>query len=434
MDLGQEALKQSLDSNGARNSEQEADLLAQNDALREERDNVISMAHIFRAEDNLGHAIIQPEDVRDAHIGHTDNVVQHLFKTVKNYSIDDTKTEQSGGSSDEDLTTAGGYLKQGMQDPDAHEGKKIKKRMTADLRFINQQTEQDIITRQLAELDVLIEESKEKIAALEERLSEIDAIQEMLENGENLDGPSPEARGARRKINKTLSQYGKTLDDYKDENGNIDQQRLQDDIARMKEDTAAEIAAEQARQAALEDRREKIATSGNELDADKRADTTLAIETRDTEALEKLAQDPTNNDARPAALLQEEEKQELAQEHITANNEIPDKGINLLAMFGFGDEPEAEPALAANEQNSEPAIDETQALASAAPEETEERSFGSFAALDDAKNAIVASISSVFSQASDQTTTQNTETVAEAEITEEYAQQDTAPQQSTMSI
>ncbi len=434
MDLGQEALKQSSDNNGARNSEQEADLLAQNDALREERDNVISMAHIFRAEDNLGHAVIQPEDVRDAHIGHTDNVVQHLFKTVKNYSIDDTKTEQSGGPSDEDLTTAGGYLKQGMQDPDAHEGKKIKKRMTADLRLINQQTEQANITRQLAELDVLIAESKEKIAALEEQLSEINSIQEMLENGEDLDGSSPEARGARRRVNKLLSKYGKTLDDYKDENGDIDQQRLQDDIARMEEETAAGIAAEQARRAALEDKREKIATSENEADADKRVDTALAIETRDTEALEKLAQDPTNNDARPAALLQEEEKQELAQEHITANNEIPDEGMGLLAFFGFGDEPEAKPALAANEQNSETAIDETQALASAAPEETTERSFGSFAALDDAKNAVVAGISSMFSQASDPATTQNPETIATAEITEEYAQQDTAQQQSTMSI
>lgn len=430
MDLGQEALKQELSDS---NSEQEADLLAQNDALRVERDNVISMAHIFRAEDNLGHAIVQPEDVRDAHIGHTDNVIQHLFRTVKNYSIDDTKTEQSGGPSDADVTTAGGYLKQGMQDPDAHEGKKIKKRMIGDLRLINQQTEQDTITRQLAELDVLIAESKERIAALEGHLSEIDAIQEMLENGEDLDGSSPDARGARRKINKLLSQYGKTLDDYKDENGDIDQQKLQDDLARMRAETAAELAAEQARQAALQESRDKIAASREEIKAERRVDTEIAIETGDTEALEELAQDPTNNHARPAALLQEEEKQALVQEHITANNEAPDEGMGLLAFFGFGDEPEDEPALAANEQGSEAVIDETQTLASAVPEEAE-RSLGSFAALDDAKDAIVSGISSMFSQASDPTTTQSAETIAAAEITEEYAQQDTALKQSTMSV
>ncbi|PCI53718.1 MAG: hypothetical protein COB36_11850 [Alphaproteobacteria bacterium] len=437
MDLGQEALKQELSNrNSAHDSEQEIGLLDLNDASGK-HDNVISIAHIFRAEDNLGHAIINPEDVRDAHIGHADNVIQHLFKTVKNYSIDDTQTEQNGGPSDADVTTAGGWLKQGMQDPDAHESKKIKKRMTSDLRLINQQTEQDTLTRQLAELDILIEESKERIEALEEHLSDIHDIQEMLENNEDIDGSSPEARGARRKISKILSQHGKTLSDYTDENGVIDQQKLQDDLERMRQESIAEQAAEQARLAALEDRKEEIESrtditaNREEIRADNHADVEHAIETGNTEAIEQYAQDPTNTHARPPALLQEEEKQEFIQEHITANNEAPDEGMGLLAFFGFGDEPEDDMALAANEQSDDASLNETQELASAAPTE---RSFGSFAALSDIKDSLVDSISSAFSQASDPETTKNAETIAPAEITEEYAQQDNAQQQRTMSV
>jgi len=430
--------------------------------INEAPDNVVSIAHILRAEDSLGHAIIQPEDIKDAHIGHTDNVIQHLFKTVRNYSIDDTTTEQHGGPSDADITTAGGYLKQGMQDPDAHEGKKIQKRTAADLRLINQQTEQQSITRQLATLDRLIAESSKKIAALDEHIKEINEVQDILESGEDIDGSSPEAKSTRKKINKVLSKHGKTIDDYKDKNGKIDREKLNDDLERMEQETVVKRANEQENKAALEEKRDdvlekegaslekegkvevntkeieantqKTDMDKKEINADNRADAEHAIEAGDTEAIEKYAQDPANSHARPANLLQEEEKLALAQEHITANNEAPDEGMGLLAFFGFGDTPEEKPTLAANEQNSETTANETQTLVNTTPEETPQRSTGSFAALGDAKDAIAARISSAFSQASDPTTAQNAEAIATAEIEEEYAQQNNAPQQHAMTI
>lgn len=411
--MGQTALKKEQ-------STLDRDLFDRDDTS-EVTDNVISMAHIFRAEDSLGHAVINMNDVQDAHIEHTDNVIQHLFKTVKNYSIDDTTTEQRGGPSDADLTTAGGYLKQGKQDPDAHESKKIKKRTTADLRFINQQTEQASITRQLAALDELIAASREKIAALDVQINEIDAVQEMLENGEDIDGSSPGSKGARRRINRLLSNNGKSLDDYKDDNGVIDRQRLADDLARMKQELIVERDREQEKADNLEEEK-------NELEGSTHEAIKVAVETDNSEAVKVFAQDPTNNPARPAEILPVEERVALVQEHTMVNKNSPSSstGMGLLAFFGFGEEEET--TLTASTENSETLSDASQTLASTGQEKTTEQSFGSFATLNEIKDSVIDNISSIFTQASDPTTDQNTEVTMVAEAKEEYTQQQVTQQ------
>ncbi|PCJ95848.1 MAG: hypothetical protein COA45_11720 [Zetaproteobacteria bacterium] len=427
--MGQTALK----TESSHNDDKENDFLNRNDiSATEERDNVISMAHIFRTEDNLGHAVISPKDAENAHIGHTDNVIQHLFTTIKNYSIDDTTTEQHGGLSDADLTTAGGFLKQGMQDPDAHEGQKIKKRTASDLRFINMQTEQATLSRQLAALDELIAASREKIVALNDHIDEISDIQDLLENIDDLDGDSPDSRGARRKLNKVLSKHGKSLDDYKDKNGVIDRDRLNQDLERIKQETTTERDLEEEVEGDLKEQRDT-------LDKSVHAKIQATVETGNVEAIAVLAQVPTNIQARPAAILSEEEKIEIVQEQVTANNSTPSAGTSMLAFFGFGSDEGNESTLTASTENDAPLPDEdTQTLANASLDKTTVRSLGSFAtditaSVTDITDSVIENISSAFSQVSDPATAQITVATQTAEITEDYTQQSDLTQQRTLS-
>ncbi len=401
--LGQEALKFRSSHNDDLSNEQNINALDQ-------KDNVISMAHIFRAEENLGHTVIDPKDVENAHVGHSDTVVQHLFKTVKNYSIDDTKTEQSGGPTDQDLTTAGGFLKQGIQDPDAHEGQKTRKRAESDLRRISLQMEEESITRQLAELDIKIAESKAKIAELEEHMKDISDIQNMIEGGADFDGDSQDARGARRKISKILSRHGKSIEDYTNADGKIDTDKLSTYLARTAPDVAQDLQTLKEELGELKEQK---------LDLEQRqAELIGSNKPEDIEAVKELAQDASNSTAR-AALSTTEEDIAIVQENITANGSAPDEGMDLMAFFGFGDDTE-EVTAEADTANNE---DATQNIANANEVNATDRSVGSFAQADDEQSPIANIANNITSMFSKVTSGETTPSEAPAEATEDYTQQ-----------
>lgn len=427
MTLAQEALKIHSSDNDDRSDIQNADISAHN--MRE--DNVISMAHIFRAEDNLGHTVISPKDVENAHIGHTDSVVLHLFKTIKNYSLDDTKTEQNGGPSDQDLTTAGGFLKQGIQDPDAHEGKKIQKRAEIDLRRLSMQMEEASITAMLAELDEKIAESKAKIADLEEHMKDISDLQSMIDDGVDLNGNSQDSRGARRKAIKILSTYGKSIEDYTGPNEKIDTDRLTADLNSMGSSAKT----------GLHTLREELETlEAQRQDLRQQQISEANGSTQNVEVTKELAQGIANNEAR-ASLSSEEEDIALVQENITANSSAPDEGMGLMAMFGFTDDSEtinAEVQLSQNQDIATSEITEDTSTLSAAnnvQERTSERSFGSFAQSSDDQSPIASiaqNITAMFSQVTNTETPSEAPAQQTAEATEDYAQQGWETKQSAL--
>lgn len=427
MDLGREALKIHSSDNDDILNGQSTDTPDQNGY----KDNVISMAHIFRAEDNLGHTVIDPKDIENAHIGHADSVVQHLFKTIKNYSIDDTKTEQNGGPADQDLTTAGGFLKQGIQDPDAYEGRKTQKRAESDLRRISMQMEQESITKQLADLAEKISESRDKLADLEEHMKDINDIQNMIEDGADFEGDSQEARGGRRKISKILSRQGKSIEDYTDANGKIDTDRLGTDLSSATPAVTTEIQT-------LKEEINNLETQRQELEQQQAA-LIGSNQPEHKEITKELAQDISNSSAR-ASLSSKEEDIALVQENITANNSAPDEGMGLLAFFGFEDDSEtinAEEKIANNQDGAAQEINtdaSTLTIANTAPENVTERSLGSFAQSNDDQSPIAniaQSISAMFSQVTNSTETPAQDT---AEVTEDYTQQGLDTKQNAFTV
>ncbi len=412
--LGQEALKIRSSHDDDLSNKQDINALDQ-------KDNVISMAHIFRAEENLGHTVIDPKDVENAHVGHSDTVVQHLFKTVKNYSIDDTKTEQSGGPTDQDLTTAGGFLKQGIQDPDAHEGQKTRKRAESDLRRISLQMEEESITRQLAELDIKIAESKAKIAELEEHAKDISDIQNMIEGGADLDGDSQEARGARRKISKILSRHGKSIEDYTNADGKIDTDKLSSYLARTSPDVEQDLQTLKEELNRQEKQRLELEQRQTELIESNKPE--------DIEAVKELAQDASNSTAR-AALSTTEEDIAIVQENITANGSAPDEGIDLMSLLGFDDETE-EVVATADANNNE---NTTQTIANNSEVNATERAVGSFAQTDNDQSPITNIAQNITSMFSRVTSGEAMPSESPAEATEDYTQQGLSNKTSALTV
>ncbi len=188
--------------------------------------DTLSLHAIEHAEWNLGHLLDTPKNIEAAHVAKVFHIDEYRNKTIKNYSVDDVITEQSGGPSDANLVTAGGYMKQGTTDPDAHINNEREKQRKSN-QFLNSViSEQQRIDRYLAALEEKIATLSDQIAEHNEHIKDLDTVQDILNDGDiNEDSASGKAR--RGKVEKILQSRGMSIDDFKKPDGSIDQEALE---------------------------------------------------------------------------------------------------------------------------------------------------------------------------------------------------------------
>lgn len=204
--------------------------------------NALSLHAIEHAEWNLGHLLDKPKDIEAAHIAKVFHIDEYRNKTIKNYSVDDVISEQSGGPSDANLVTAGGYMKQGTTDPDAHITNEREKQRKS-YQFLNSViNEQQRIDRYLAALEEKMATLSDQIAEHNEHIKDLETVQDILNDGDiNDDSASGKAR--RSKVETILKSRGLTLDDFKKPDGSIDQEALERSLDEKR--TAIEIERDQ---------------------------------------------------------------------------------------------------------------------------------------------------------------------------------------------
>lgn len=252
----------------------------------------LSLFAIDHAEWNLGHLVETPHDLERSHIENVFHLDDYRNHKIIEYSRDDVQKEQSGGPSDANLVTAGGYLKQAIQDPDAHiqnESQKTQKNEFYVQLFIS---EQQRIERMLSALQEKIDAHELKIAEYNEQIHELEDAQSLLDNGD-INEDSQRGRDKRQKIEKVLQKQGLSLDDFRKADGTIDEEALR---ARLETDQAE--LEEQRRQAQreLDEYKEKYRKVAEENNVQV-ANYDRALESGDVSAIKKAEEALSANEA-----------------------------------------------------------------------------------------------------------------------------------------
>ncbi len=247
-------------------------------------DNVENFLHHFeRAEYSLGHALDNPDVISKAFLENSENVISISNHHNFQYSLKETSHEQdsatlSGDSVDKNLDTEIGRLKIGIQDSETT-AKKDNVRAFRTLIAQAILNEQEQIAAEIRDLRARIEE-------IEAHLAEIEEAQEALEEG-NINDNSTAGAARRKKVETALSKQGKSLDDFRKEDGTLDQEAISEALA---EEEARQLLEREARHAELDALLEKQSKIQQDIDN--------AVENGDAEAIAKLSAEDTNSDLR----------------------------------------------------------------------------------------------------------------------------------------
>lgn len=188
---------------------------------------ILSIEHLLRAEHNLGHAIDHVDNIDVMHIGRTDDEQDHRDDKIYQYSVRDTDAEKVGSDSDNDLATAGGHLKLGIQDTNSHENNK--KRQNSLARLIQHLTEQELYD---ARINALVK----NIEQLNKDIKEIDEAVDLIDHG-NLDESTLEGRQNIKRIRSTMQAHGMDADDpkYQRPDGSFNAEQARQDLIEARE-------------------------------------------------------------------------------------------------------------------------------------------------------------------------------------------------------
>ena len=227
---------------------------------------ILSLDEFRQAEDRLGKAPLDMKEVDLSHILAT-GVLDHKHEShIIEYSRDDTKTEQAGDAakSDADLSTAGGYLKRAIQDPDAH--RKNRKRAQSDFRLMELMRQQDIelqrLEAQIALYDEKLKQIDIELAETQENIAELEELSELVDD---LDANTPKGQRARTRIDQGLTARGLRREDFLKEDGTHDQERLARAFEKeIQEELERETRLEQDR-AGVSEKREELTAQHNHL-------------------------------------------------------------------------------------------------------------------------------------------------------------------------
>ena len=241
--------------------------------------------HLFRADYGKGHELTTCTELFNAHLTRIDGYETAHDHTVFNYSLKDTSREQNGAStSDADISTAGGYRKNGILDSDAY--KIDEKRRHAGLRFIQILNEQELLTQYLVELGARIEELEKEISVHNEEIAEMEEMLNVLDDG-NINANSGAGRARRAKLQSWAKEKGVDLDKFKKEDGSIDQDKLREYMVREQQNT---IDRRDVAKAELEERQEEYRIAENRLEEITQEKRTMLAEAEASGDVEQIEQ------------------------------------------------------------------------------------------------------------------------------------------------
>ncbi|MGH1456786.1 MAG: hypothetical protein ACRBDI_08390 [Alphaproteobacteria bacterium] len=251
--------------------------------------------HFERAEYSLGHALDNPDAINKAFLSSTENVISISDHHNFQYSLKETSHEQdsagmSGDGVDKNFDTEIGRLKIGIRDSESSAKKDS-------IRAYRNIIAQALITEQ-EQLAAQIRELRAEIVEIEEHLAEIDEAQQALEDGDINDN-STSGAARRRTVETALARQGRTLDDYRQGDGSIDQEAVNRALA---EERVQQEIARQARQDALDNAESQI----QKLEEQKQQEIEAAFANGDTKKIEEFKQDASNNKLRIETITPEE--------------------------------------------------------------------------------------------------------------------------------
>ncbi len=194
---------------------------------------ILSIEHLLRAEHNLGHAIDHVDDIDVMHIARTDDEKDHRDDKIYQYSVRDTDSEKVGSDSDNDLATAGGHLKQGIQDTNADT--QNKKRHHSLSRLIQHLNEQELYD---ARIDAMVESIRE----LNKDIKEIDEAVDLIDHGD-LDESTAVGRANVKRIRSTMQAQGLDVDDpkYTRPDGSFNAEQARQDLIELREQKQEQV-------------------------------------------------------------------------------------------------------------------------------------------------------------------------------------------------
>ncbi len=194
---------------------------------------ILSIEHLLRAEHNLGHAIDHVDDIDVMHIARTDDEKDHRDDKIYQYSVRDTDSEKVGSDSDNDLATAGGHLKQGIQDTNADT--QNKKRHHSLSRLIQHLNEQELYNDRI---DAMVESIRE----LNKDIKEIDEAVDLIDHGD-LDESTAVGRANVKRIRSTMQAQGLDVDDpkYTRPDGSFNAEQARQDLIELREQKQEQV-------------------------------------------------------------------------------------------------------------------------------------------------------------------------------------------------
>lgn len=235
-----------------------------------------------RAEYSLGHVLDHSDAIDKAFLEDTSNVISISDHHNFQYSLKNTASEQdsaslSGDKVDDNVSSDIFRQKIGIVDPEA-ESKKARIRAQRDMIALAIQDDQQ-------KLMIEIRELQKKIKLIDEDLKDINEAQQALIEGElNEDTEVGSAR--RRKVEQALSKQGKSLNDFKMENGLIDQDAVKQHLQEHEDRLTVE--------------KNKLSDDINEkmilLDDRRRQEFETAIASNDAQKIDELSRDVSASD------------------------------------------------------------------------------------------------------------------------------------------
>ncbi len=215
--------------------------------------DVLSIADYLRADANLGHLANHPKDVANIHIfGLTGLVAERDKAHIEHYSVKETRAEQDGPENpdtDADVSTAGGYLKRGIMDPEAYAGaerKRAERAVRALILAEQLEAEFAALEARIEELTARLVEIDARIETLELKSRELAEAQALADG--DLDEGTASGRANKERLSRILRKNGLgEVDDFRHPaTGAVDRGTISSQIDAAKAQTEREL--EQAQQ------------------------------------------------------------------------------------------------------------------------------------------------------------------------------------------
>jgi len=204
----------------------------------------LSIQHILRTENHLGHAIDEAHKIDFTHLNRTSQQGDHIDHEIFQYSQKETGREQHEGSADANVSTDTGHMKKGILDPDAFktiEAKRTRRTLIHLQELHHQLTALEAINHRIHELQNHIRDLDRKLEHLNHEFHNINEAMDFLDHNGDLNSGSSRATRAKRALNAAASHHGIAEGMYKHADGTYDNEAAKKILAEEQHDKIKEI-------------------------------------------------------------------------------------------------------------------------------------------------------------------------------------------------